>query len=423
MIRKLYIILFLFIINVTFSQQNDFDFQSNFVYYDITELKDGMKFIIPDEHVLNFYFGEYNKKGNNKTIDINNLKDSIFTFKRYEERPYILYGKVLKDKPKVIAFIFERNGKEYQYLPNKTMEELKKKQTPSYSGEKYIKENIQDFVFYDDVEIARNLLIDKSFYLIRNYLDQKVSKLCKIINVEVNNEDLPIKITYLDEKGIKGNCKIRLSRTNERFNNDLDENYFKHYFITIEKYNQIQDEIKLNVEKDLKRKEEILKEQEEYEISTENQRFEDLKKDCHFEENGIDEFTNVKRVSTISFNIDNPKKIDFGGGELYFQLIKLGSNKYLRIHSSYDLGCTSSYDNNKSYVKIKLENNTILTFYHIGDIDCGKFELFANLSNSDIEILKKSQIKTVRLSGTEYIQDIKKIEWSSFFIDKLSCIK
>jgi hypothetical protein len=71
---------------------------------------------------------------------------------------------------------------------------------------------------------------------------------------------------------------------------------------------------------------------------------------------------------------------------------------------------------------MKLENNDILTFYHIGGIDCGKFSLLVRFSQSDIDRLNKSIIKTVRLNGTDYYHDIALIKWRTFFNDKLKCI-
>ena len=110
-------------------------------------------------------------------------------------------------------------------------------------------------------------------------------------------------------------------------------------------------------------------------------------------------------------------------GEFSVELRKIDNSRYIRFHSNENLGCASPYESKKSYVKVKLENNDILTFYHIGDINCGDFSLFATFSQSDLSRLKKSPIKTVRISGTDYYHDIDSLEWDKFFMDKLECIK
>lgn len=136
---------------------------------------------------------------------------------------------------------------------------------------------------------------------------------------------------------------------------------------------------------------------------------------CHYQQNSIDEFDNVKIVETEYYSINN----DFN---LAIKLKKRGSNKIIYFSLDTDLGCASSYNTNKSFVKVKLENNDIVTFYHFGDINCRKFTLIGRLSKNEIDRLKKSNIKSIRLQGTDYYKDLTDIEYKEFFKEKLNCI-
>lgn len=143
--------------------------------------------------------------------------------------------------------------------------------------------------------------------------------------------------------------------------------------------------------------------------------FEKWRNTCEYELNEIDEFDNVKKIKT--------KRVNISGYNLTVQLYKIGLENYVIFHSFQDLGCASPYSNNQSYVKVKLQNDDIVSFYHSSDVDCGSFRLFARLTKNDLSRLKKSPIKTVRLSGTEYYHDIEEIEYKEYFIDKLKCLE
>lgn len=139
---------------------------------------------------------------------------------------------------------------------------------------------------------------------------------------------------------------------------------------------------------------------------------------CSYSQNEKDEFSGVTRKNTKFYYLDN-----YSYGYLSIQLRRYGNSKVVIIKSAHDLGCTSPYSNNRSTVKFKLENGDIVTFYHFSDIECGDFELWGKLTTKDIYRLKKSPIKTVRLSGTEYYHDFKDLLFKDFFIKKLDCIK
>ncbi len=139
----------------------------------------------------------------------------------------------------------------------------------------------------------------------------------------------------------------------------------------------------------------------------------ELKNTCHYNINEIDEFTNNHRKITAYYDIaDN----------LQIQLLKIDNQKYIKIKTNINLGCVSPFINNKSYTKIKLQNNKIITFYHHGEIKCDKFILLGKISKLEIDKLIKSPIKTIRLSGTDYYFDFKNITFKDFFIKKLDCI-
>ncbi|MFD1017429.1 hypothetical protein [Winogradskyella rapida] len=108
---------------------------------------------------------------------------------------------------------------------------------------------------------------------------------------------------------------------------------------------------------------------------------------------------------------------------LSVKLKKYGNKNYIYFSLNADLGCASSYKNSQSYVKIYLDNDDIITFYHYGDIDCADFTLKGILTSDDISRLKKSTIQSIRLQGTDYREDLETIDYKEFFLDKLKCIQ
>ncbi|CAM1370589.1 conserved exported hypothetical protein [Tenacibaculum litopenaei] len=143
--------------------------------------------------------------------------------------------------------------------------------------------------------------------------------------------------------------------------------------------------------------------------------------ECHYYKNERDEFTGVYNKYTDTYNLDDFSTSAYG--EVRIELRKIDNSKFIWFHLNQDLGCAVSYRNRRSFVKVKLKNNQIVSFYHFGDTDCGDFSIVAKLTNSDISKLKKSPIKSIRFSGTKYYHDVKMVTWDTFFIDKLDCIK
>jgi len=471
MLKSTFTILILLLICQIANAQNIRDIQSNFEFYELTEFTDGMKFMVePDGYHINHNFKTYHKKGRGTEIDLNKIKGQIFEFKRYETREM----KCSKGECPILFLIFEQDGNEFEYNTYKSKEELEKQ-----SGD--LKQNVEEFIFYEDVLIAEQVLKNKEFYLTKSlgYNFRGTDKLYKITDINAKSSDFPIEIEYTDvASGSKYKQEFRLSGTNERH---VCKSYangcsFSEYFMNKEQYEQkkkrekdlivayrsfklkskpenfaseimdIKDGDTLKylgysndyyiVEKDGKKgyvekysasfylKDEMKRERDsiiKMEREIKSEKLEDkILNDCNYYKNEVDEFNGQTKIFTDVYNLMN-KSLSIG--EFSVELRKVDNSRYIWFHSSQDLGCASSYENNKSYVKIKLENDDILTFYHIGDVDCGDFSLFARLSQSDIARLKKSPIKTVRLSGTDYYHDIDSIEWNTFFADKLECIK
>lgn len=141
---------------------------------------------------------------------------------------------------------------------------------------------------------------------------------------------------------------------------------------------------------------------------------------CDYDKNIVDEFTGEKKVFLKKYNLETYGS--YYNGELSLELRRSGNSKYIWFYSNKDLGCVSSYKANRASVKFKLENGVIVSFYHFGDVDCSEFSIIANLTAGDISKLKKSPIKSIRLSGSKYYHDITNVKWKTFFIDKLNCI-
>lgn len=223
--KKYYLILLLCITNSLFSQIEN-EFQKEFKYYKITEFTKGMKFMVEaNGNHINIDFKKYHKKGRGKIINLNEIKGNIFEFERYETR------KVKNRKFKHLILIFTRNNEKFEYNTYKTKEELNNQNKLDN-----LKTNVQEFVFYDDVEIAKKLLINKEFYLTKLYLwtHNSIDRLFRITKIEPNTSDKPIKIEFTDVINKQKIYKVfRLSFTNEHISmdptkvDDLFTNCFK----------------------------------------------------------------------------------------------------------------------------------------------------------------------------------------------------
>ena len=136
---------------------------------------------------------------------------------------------------------------------------------------------------------------------------------------------------------------------------------------------------------------------------------------CHYQINEYDRFYNITTIRTEPYTLNK---------NLTVELYKQGRKTNVFFNLSEDLGCATYLPNQRSSVKITLENNRIVNFYHSWDIECGELFLFkARLSSININILKKSPIKSIVIHGTQGYKEINFIEYKEFFIDKLKCIE
>ena len=134
---------------------------------------------------------------------------------------------------------------------------------------------------------------------------------------------------------------------------------------------------------------------------------------CDF---SINEFDPIDRVEIIRINPETLTK------NLTVELFKRGKSKSVFFNLFEDLGCTSYLPGNRSYVKVTLENNQTITFYHSWDMDCGEFSLKGTISNSQIRSLINSPIKSIFLKGTKQSRNLVDIDYKTFFIEKLGCL-
>ncbi len=135
---------------------------------------------------------------------------------------------------------------------------------------------------------------------------------------------------------------------------------------------------------------------------------------CHYAMNEFDAIDRIKILRTDPYQLTKNMTVE---------LFKRGRATNVFFNLKEDLGCASYLPNNRSYVKIKLENNHTITFYHSWDMDCGDFSFKGIISNSQMSLLEKSPIKSVYLKGTKYSREITTIEYKEFFMDKLKCIE
>ncbi|MBA4746279.1 MAG: hypothetical protein H2058_13575 [Muricauda sp.] len=155
-------------------------------------------------------------------------------------------------------------------------------------------------------------------------------------------------------------------------------------------------------------------------LEEERQMIAEYKSSCQYARNEKDEFTGKLHRYTEKYCIEQ----DPGNwiGQFCIQLRRIGNIDYAIFEHFIDLGCTSSYEANKSVVLVKLENDDIVKFYHYGKTDCGSFRLIGRLTEGDKNKLKKSPISIIRLEGTDSYFDVEDIVYKDMFIDKIDCL-
>ncbi len=146
-------------------------------------------------------------------------------------------------------------------------------------------------------------------------------------------------------------------------------------------------------------------------VSSEKENFRNT---CHYLINEYDQFYQITTIRTEPCKLANDLTV-----ELYKQDRKVN----IFFNLSKDLGCVSYLPNQRSSVRVTLENNQVVSFYHSWDIECGEFLFKGNLTSSKVVSLKKSPIKSILLKGTKDALEITNIIYKEFFIDKLKCIE
>ena len=130
--------------------------------------------------------------------------------------------------------------------------------------------------------------------------------------------------------------------------------------------------------------------------------------------NEYDEIDRIKIGRTDPYNINDKVTIE---------LVKRGRSINVFFNLKEDLGCASYLPSNRSYAKVRLENNQTITLYHSWDMNCADYSFKGALSKSQMALLEKSPIKSILLRGTKGSREVTNIEYKEFFIDKLSCIE
>ena len=134
---------------------------------------------------------------------------------------------------------------------------------------------------------------------------------------------------------------------------------------------------------------------------------------CHYQMNEFDNIYNQRIIRTEPYSINK---------KLTVELYRQGQSINIFFNLLEDLGCASYLPSNRSYVKVTLENNQKITFYHSWNIDCADFSFKGKMSNSQMINLKKSPIKSIFFKGTKHSSEVANIEYKEFFIDKLKCL-
>jgi hypothetical protein len=134
---------------------------------------------------------------------------------------------------------------------------------------------------------------------------------------------------------------------------------------------------------------------------------------CAYQINEFDRFYNIRTLRTERYDLAE---------NLTVELHRQGIKTSVFFNLSENLGCASYLPNQRSIVKVTLENNKVISFYHSWDIECGEFLFKASLSNSKILNLKASPIKSIVLKGTKKTLKIADISNKRFFVEMLKCI-
>ena len=135
---------------------------------------------------------------------------------------------------------------------------------------------------------------------------------------------------------------------------------------------------------------------------------------CKYLINEYDEFYKEQLIRTKLYRLNKNLSV-----ELYRQ----GNKVNVFLNLSENLGCASYLTRNRSSVKIQLENNQSITLFHSWNVDCENFNFKGRISNSQMQKLKQSAIKSIYFKGTKGAKTVSNIDYRTFFIEKIRCIE
>ncbi|MEL0457239.1 hypothetical protein WJN01_13445, partial [Flavobacteriaceae bacterium SZ-1-7] len=135
---------------------------------------------------------------------------------------------------------------------------------------------------------------------------------------------------------------------------------------------------------------------------------------CKYLINEYDDFYKIKTIQTDPYGLSE---------KLTIELYRYGKKLNVFFNLDESLGCASYMTHNRSSVKVHLENNQVVTFYHSWGVECGDFHFKGRLSDFHIKQLQSSPIASILLRGTKSTVEITNITYKDFFIDKLQCLE
>ena len=243
-----------------------------------------------------------------------------------------------------------------------------------------VTESMMD-LYFDFEEKQRLKAINEK----KNRLKER-QEIAKVIESQINNQKEQDSIAKAKEEEQKQIEELKIIREKERKQDSLNN-------IQLERQKKINSTIKI-----AKEEEERLK----------------FRNTCHYLINEYDQFYKKQIIITDKYFINQ---------NLNIELLREGNTSKIHINLSENLGCANYVPSGRSSVRITLENNQVIIFYHNGSLDCNDFSLKAIISESKIIQLMNSPIKSINLRGTKKSVTISDIDYRDFFIDKLKCIE
>jgi len=151
---------------------------------------------------------------------------------------------------------------------------------------------------------------------------------------------------------------------------------------------------------------------------------------CNIEMSRVDDFTGEKIARTGEVSIGKTKM----GMHIRSAVAFVDDQYFFYITSYLDLGCIGSDDK----ILVKFEDDEVLTFYHIGDVDCGSVSFSCIFADGDLdqyddknflkdvearnlEKFKSTPISKIRLDGESYLDF--DVSDKYFMMNALSCLQ